>query len=114
MSEICLMPECETSLFNSYQKVCKIHFNDYYKKCEGCSEKNIKKEYKLCFDCQNINKVICNNCNNKHVKKPFKTCYECNIILNKDKVKCETCNKKFIKKPFKTCYECNMAKKQKK
>lgn len=73
-------------------------------KTPGCFKKT-KEGYKLCFTCNQQDKIDCIECGNK-TSKAFPKCYNCNM---KNKHKCQSCDKMTdIKYP--KCYDCNKKK----
>jgi len=75
-------------------------------KTVGCSKKT-KEPYKLCFTCNQIDKVDCIECGNK-TSKAYPKCYNCNM---KNKHPCITC-KKMTDNKYLKCYTCNQKKRK--
>ena len=70
----------------------------------GCFNKT-KEPYKLCFTCNQKDKVDCRECG-KPTSKKYPTCFICSL---KNKHKCQSCDKMTDIKYLK-CYTCNQKK----
>lgn len=85
--------------------------------CPSCKVKPLKRDFKLCWDCKDKNKletpkvyIPCKECDgkNKHEAK-WPRCFECGNKTDLDVIMCK-CNRQKHHSKFKECYLCSSEK----